>query len=116
MSTAPVASTTPTAPTAPSVVVSDHRADRIDHQRRGGERAVPYHCPFCAEEDLRPHGTAHGAWHCRTCLRVFSVRFLGLAEVQPSAEVAPSAAGAPAAADRAHTPATTPAPTPGGPR
>ena len=43
-----------------------------------GERAVPYHCPFCAEEDLRPHGSAPGAWHCRACLRVFSVRFLGI--------------------------------------
>ena len=43
------------------------------------ERAVPYHCPFCAEEDLRPHEAARGAWHCRSCLRVFSVRFHGLA-------------------------------------
>jgi len=47
------------------------------------ERAVPYHCPFCAEEDLRPHGTTPGAWHCRSCLRVFSVRFLGLADPPP---------------------------------
>ncbi len=49
-----------------------------------GERAVPYHCPFCAEEDLRPHESAHGAWHCRSCLRLFSVRFLGLAALPAS--------------------------------
>jgi ribosomal protein L37AE/L43A len=39
-------------------------------------RAVPYHCPFCAEEDLRP--LAGGRWHCRSCLRVFSLTFHGL--------------------------------------
>lgn len=61
----------------------------------GGERAVPYHCPFCAEEDLRPHGTTHGAWHCRTCLRVFSVRFLGLAEHERWGEVATPSVPAP---------------------
>ncbi len=43
----------------------------------GSDRQVPYHCPYCAEEDLRPHDTT-GAWHCRACLRVFSVRYLGL--------------------------------------
>jgi hypothetical protein len=26
------------------------------------ERAVPFHCPYCGDEDLRPHGTAHGEW------------------------------------------------------
>jgi len=39
---------------------------------------VPYHCPFCADEDLRPHEAAAGAWHCRACLRTFSVKYLGL--------------------------------------
>jgi ribosomal protein L37AE/L43A len=42
------------------------------------QRAVPYHCPFCAEEDLRPHGPTPGAWHCRACLRTFSVQFHGI--------------------------------------
>ena len=48
------------------------------------QRAVPYHCPFCAEEDLRPvepgavPGLARGGWHCRSCLRVFSVAFHGI--------------------------------------
>jgi hypothetical protein len=43
----------------------------------GVQRAVPYVCPFCAEEDLRP--ADDGRWHCRSCLRLFSVAFHGLA-------------------------------------
>ncbi|GAA3520508.1 hypothetical protein [Actinocatenispora rupis] len=42
------------------------------------ERIVPYHCPYCASEDLRPHADAHGQWECRECARVFAVRFIGL--------------------------------------
>lgn len=44
-------------------------------------RAAVLHCPFCADEDLHPveHAQArHGAWECRSCLRVFSVKLLGL--------------------------------------
>ena len=49
-----------------------------------GNRAVPYCCPFCGEEDLRPvasgtvEGLTRGGWHCRSCLRVFSLTFHGL--------------------------------------
>ena len=39
-------------------------------------RAVPYLCPYCGEEDLRPE--PEGRWHCRACLRLFSVTFHGL--------------------------------------
>ncbi len=39
-------------------------------------RAVPYVCPFCGEEDLRP--VEQGRWHCRSCLRVFALTFHGL--------------------------------------
>jgi ribosomal protein L37AE/L43A len=45
------------------------------------ERVAPFHCPYCGDEDLRPHDTAHetqGAWGCRSCRRVFAVRFIGL--------------------------------------
>jgi hypothetical protein len=36
--------------------------------------AVIFHCPFCAEEDLRPVEEAGiRAWHCLACARVFSV-------------------------------------------
>ncbi|MBB5790871.1 hypothetical protein [Jiangella mangrovi] len=41
-------------------------------------RAAIMHCPFCAEEDLHPVEEPHGAWECRSCLRVFSVKLLGL--------------------------------------
>lgn len=63
------------------VVDPDVPTDRIDDQRPGtprGERAVPYHCPYCAEEDLRPLGASPGAWHCRACTRTFSVKYLGM--------------------------------------
>ena len=40
--------------------------------------AVALHCPYCAGENLHPHGDAHGAWECRECLRAFSAKFIGL--------------------------------------
>jgi ribosomal protein L37AE/L43A len=43
----------------------------------GGRGTVPYVCPFCGEEDLRP--ADEGRWHCRACLRLFSLTFHGLA-------------------------------------
>jgi hypothetical protein len=42
------------------------------------ERSVPYYCPYCGGEDLRPHEDTHGAWECRECVRVFSLKFLGI--------------------------------------
>jgi transposase-like protein len=47
------------------------------------ERAVPFHCPYCGDQDLRPHespdgGSAHGEWECRSCLRAFSLKLIGL--------------------------------------
>jgi len=53
------------------------------------QRAVPYVCPYCGEEDIRPE--PEGRWHCRGCLRLFSVAFHGLLH--------PSAAGHPLPAD-----------------
>jgi len=45
-------------------------------------RAVPYHCPYCGDEFLRPHeaddGPGHGQWECRACLRAFSLKMLGM--------------------------------------
>ncbi|WP_116951436.1 hypothetical protein [Jiangella endophytica] len=53
-------------------------------------RAAIMHCPFCGEEDLFPTAEVrasaeaenrpaeHNAWECRSCLRVFSVKLLGL--------------------------------------
>ncbi len=50
------------------------------------ERAVPFHCPYCGDEDLRPTrsppptataSSPHGTWECRSCLRAFSLKMLG---------------------------------------
>ena len=56
------------------------------------QRAVPFYCPFCAEEDLFPAEETHGSWHCRSCTRVFSLRLVGLrrqAADETTAEGAP---------------------------
>ncbi len=42
------------------------------------ERAAPFYCPYCGDEDLRPHEGGHGQWLCRSCTRVFAVRFVGI--------------------------------------
>jgi transposase-like protein len=41
-------------------------------------RSAPLYCPYCGEEDLRPNESSHGAWECHSCVRVFSVKFIGL--------------------------------------
>jgi len=41
------------------------------------ERAVPYHCPYCGDENLFPQ-EGHGAWECRACLRAFTVQMTGM--------------------------------------
>ena len=41
------------------------------------ERAVPFHCAYCGDTNLWPHEATHGAWECRDCQRVFSVKMLG---------------------------------------
>ena len=40
------------------------------------ERAVPFYCPYCGEEDLRPE--EGGGWLCTDCRRVFAVTLSGL--------------------------------------
>ena len=46
------------------------------------ERAVPFYCPYCGEEDLRPaeqtERVPHGAWYCACCLRTFAVKMIGI--------------------------------------
>ncbi len=41
-----------------------------------GRAAAIYHCPFCADEDLRPAEGSADAWTCRSCARTFVVRLL----------------------------------------
>lgn len=44
--------------------------------------AVPFYCPYCGEEDLRPAARSESvpgaAWWCASCLRTFVVTFVGL--------------------------------------
>ena len=44
-----------------------------------GERQVPFYCPYCGDEDLRPAGPAAGSWRCGACSRAFELRFAGVA-------------------------------------
>jgi ribosomal protein L37AE/L43A len=43
-----------------------------------GERQIPFFCPYCGEEDLRPAGTQAGGWTCESCARGFQLRFTGV--------------------------------------
>ncbi|KOG17393.1 hypothetical protein [Streptomyces viridochromogenes] len=45
------------------------------------ERAAPFYCPYCGDEDLRPSEASegsHGAWECAACNRAFQLKFLGV--------------------------------------
>ncbi|MGH3624395.1 MAG: hypothetical protein ACRDQ5_21860 [Sciscionella sp.] len=42
------------------------------------ERAAPFYCPYCGEEDLVPQAEPAGSWRCADCRRVFTVRLSGL--------------------------------------
>ncbi|WP_338895445.1 hypothetical protein WBG99_06770 [Streptomyces sp. TG1A-60] len=45
------------------------------------ERAAPFYCPYCGDEDLRPSEAledSRGAWECGACNRAFQLKFLGL--------------------------------------
>ena len=44
-----------------------------------GERQVPFFCPYCGEEELRPAGSKPGDWQCLSCARFFILRFAGVA-------------------------------------
>jgi len=43
-----------------------------------GERAVPFYCPYCGDEELVPDGDTPGAWACGACTRHFQLRFVGI--------------------------------------
>jgi hypothetical protein len=44
----------------------------------GGERQVPFYCPYCGDQDLRPATATGGAWECASCARGFELRFTGI--------------------------------------
>jgi transposase-like protein len=43
----------------------------------------PFYCPYCGEEDLRPHGEKHGEWACGSCRRAFVLKSVRTAEDRP---------------------------------
>jgi transposase-like protein len=58
-------------------------------------RAVPFHCPYCGDENLWPHepddgaeGSGHGQWECRSCLRAFKLSMIGQLRPPASAHAA----------------------------
>lgn len=70
------------------------------------ERAAPFHCPYCADEDLRPFGESHGQWRCGACQRVFALKYLGIAsgwqgQPAPDVDIAADRQSQPAPEERA---------------
>jgi ribosomal protein L37AE/L43A len=53
-------------------------AETAQPEAEAGERQVPFFCPYCGEEDLRPAGSKAGAWDCQSCARSFTLRFAGV--------------------------------------
>jgi hypothetical protein len=58
------------------------------------ERQVPFFCPYCGEETLRPAGPDAGAWQCDACARGFELRFAGVRQPQPGPACAAPPPGA----------------------
>ena len=56
-----------------------------------GDRGIPFHCPYCGDESLRPSeedSAGQGAaWECHACLRAFSLKMLGMIEHPTRTEV-----------------------------
>ncbi len=42
-------------------------------------RAVPFYCPYCAEQTLEPSDEP-GGYYCSSCDRRFALRFIGLGD------------------------------------
>lgn len=43
----------------------------------GTQRAQPFYCPYCGEQDLRL-GEEQATYHCRTCDRLWKLEFVKL--------------------------------------
>jgi ribosomal protein L37AE/L43A len=48
-----------------------------------GERQVPFYCPYCGEESLRPAGPEAGEWECAACVRGFRLQFVAVRRPDP---------------------------------
>jgi transposase-like protein len=56
------------------------------------QRAVPFYCPYCGDEDLQPYEDKHGAWWCQSCRRAWSLSMIGTGTPQRMADAGGSAA------------------------
>ncbi|MGW5115961.1 hypothetical protein ACWEQ8_11025 [Streptomyces noursei] len=64
------------------------------------ERAAPFYCPYCGDEDLHPSEEGHGSWECRACSRAFRLKFLGLLSPGATGSApSPSPSAVPSASD-----------------
>jgi predicted RNA-binding Zn-ribbon protein involved in translation (DUF1610 family) len=43
------------------------------------QRATPFYCPYCGEQDLEPIGEGK-TFYCSSCDRRFELSFVGLGE------------------------------------
>ena len=44
-------------------------------------RAVPFYCPFCGEQEIRPadvDGAEGAPWRCESCDRVFTLQLVAI--------------------------------------
>ena len=44
--------------------------------REGPGSCRVFHCPYCGDEELTPHGESADGWRCGACLRAFTVRLI----------------------------------------
>ena len=65
----------------PEHAASDNRGLTPQGIPGQAERAVPFYCPYCGEEDLEPR-ESDGEWHCRSCIRSFRLRFSGIGAIR----------------------------------
>ncbi len=41
-------------------------------------RAVPFYCPFCGEQDIRPDDAGATSWRCESCERHFDLTVISV--------------------------------------
>ncbi|MBV9486068.1 MAG: hypothetical protein JO246_08425 [Frankiaceae bacterium] len=41
------------------------------------QRAVPFYCPYCGDEDIQPIGDKPGSWWCQSCRRAWRLSMIG---------------------------------------
>ena len=60
-----------------------------------GERQVPFFCPYCGEESLRPSGPDAGQWECAACARGFQLKFAGVLRPSSADPAGPASSAGP---------------------